>query len=264
MRGFVVPSFAVVLAVAALLARGGISPQIAQSATGTIKGHVSLGGKLPGNSVIRMGVDPKCGEANKGKQVVQETVKATIDGSLANVFVRLEGTFPSTPVPKTPVTIDQHACLYTPRVLGVRVGQVLEIRNSDNLLHNVHSVTNRDNQFNFGQARAGVVDTFKMKNEEIMMRLGCDVHRWMVAYIGVVTNPYFAVSDATGSFQINSVPPGTYTIDAWQERYGPLKKTVKVTAGAAATVDFTYSGNEAKPAAKNIEDSAVRLSPGSI
>ena len=264
MRGFVVPSFAVVLTAVALLAGGGLSPQAAQSATGTIKGHVKLSGKLPGNTVIRMGKDPKCSEANKGKQVVQETVKATIDGSLANVFVRLDGTFPSTPVPKTAVTVDQHNCLYSPRVVGIRVGQVLEIRNSDNLLHNVHSVTNRDNQFNFGQARAGVVDTFKMKNEEIMVRLGCDVHSWMVAYIGVVTNPYFAVSDATGSFQINGVPPGTYTINAWQERYGPLKQTVKVTAGGTATVDFTYTGNEAKPAAKNIEDSAVRLSPGSI
>jgi hypothetical protein len=241
MKGLVFPSVAVVLAAVILAA-----PTV-QSSTGMIKGRVRLAGKLPGNSVIRMGVDPKCADLNRGKQVVQEAVKAAADGSLANVFVRLEGTFPATPVPTTAAVIDQRGCTYSPRVLGVRVGQILEIRNSDNLLHNVHSVTSHENQFNFGQARAGVVNTFKMKNEEIMMRLGCDVHRWMMSYVGVVTNPYFAVSDGSGAFEIPRVPPGTYTIDAWQERYGPLKKTVKVPAGGTVTLDFTYTGNEPKP-----------------
>lgn len=246
MKGLVVPLFAVVLAVATLEVGSAGSPPVLQSG-GTIKGHVHLGGKVPGNSVIRMGKDPKCSEMNKGKQVIQETVKATIDGSLANVFVRLEGAFPATPVPSTPVTIDQRSCMYSPRVVGVRVGQTLQIRNDDNLLHNVHTVSDHENQFNFGQARAGVVDSFKMKNEEVMLRLGCDVHSWMIAYVGVVKNPYFAVSDAAGGFEIKNVPAGTYTIDAWHERYGPLKKSVKVTAGGTVTVDFAYTGNEPKP-----------------
>jgi plastocyanin len=261
MRGFVIPSFAIVLAVATLVAGGGISPPLpAQAGTGTIKGHIQLAGKLPGNLVIRMGKDPKCSDMNKGKQVVQEVVKATADGSLGNVFVRLEGTFPSAPVPKTSVVINQDGCVYQPRVAGVRVGQMLEIRNNDNLLHNLHSSSNRDNAFNVAQAKAGVVNSFKMKSEEVMLHLGCDVHSWMTAYIGVVTNPYFAVSDSAGTYVINNVPPGTYTIDTWHERYGPLKKTVKVAAGAAATVDFSYTGNEAKPSASNIEDSATRVS----
>jgi plastocyanin len=247
MKGLMVPLFAVVLAVATLEVGSAGSPPVLQATGGTIKGHVHLSGKAPGNSVIRMGKDPKCSEMNKGKQVIQEAVKATIDGSLANVFVRLEGAFPATPIPKTPVTIDQRNCFYSPRVVGVRVGQILEIRNDDNLLHNVHSVSNHDNQFNVGQAKAGVVDSFKMKNEEVMMRLGCDVHSWMTAYVGVVTNPYFAVSDAAGAFEIRNVPPGAYTIDAWHERFGPLKKSVKVAAGGTVTVEFNYTGSEAKP-----------------
>jgi plastocyanin len=243
-KGLAVPSFTIVLAAAALLAGGRAFPPAMQSATGTITGHVRLTGKLPGNSVIRMGVDPRCADINRGKRVIQETVKAAIDGSLADVFVRLEGKFPLTPVPKTPVTLDQNACVYSPRVFGIRVGQTLQVRNNDNLLHNVHSVSNHDNYFNFGQARAGVVNSFTMKNEELMLRLGCDIHRWMTAYIGVVSHPYFAVTDDKGTFRIERVPPGTYTIHAWQERYGPLKKTVRVTAGGTATVDFSYSGNE--------------------
>jgi plastocyanin len=241
-------SLPAVIVMAAALAIAHARPSLPlQTGTGTIKGHVRLMGKLPGNTVIRMGVDPKCNEMNKGKQVVQETVKAAIDGSLANVFVRLEGKFPSTPVPKTPVVLDQRSCVYTPRVLGVRVGQMLEIRNDDNLFHNVHSVTNVDNGFNFAQAKAGVVESVKMKSEEVMLRIGCDVHSWMRAYVGVVSNPYFAITDTSGSFQITNVPPGTYTIDAWQERYGTVKQTVKVTAGGTATVDFSYTGNEKPP-----------------
>ena len=230
-----------------LLVAAAASPATAaQGGSGTIKGRVRLMGKSPGNSVIRMGVDPKCAAANKGKQAVQEIVKAASDGGLANVFVRLEGSFPRTPPPQTPVVIDQRDCFYVPRVAGVMVGQPLQIRNSDNLLHNVHAVSNNGNEFNVAQVKAGVTDSFKMKKEELMLRLGCDVHRWMSAYIGVVTNPYYAVSDAAGNFQINGVPPGSYTIIAWHERYGPTRKTVKVTAGATTVVDFGYSGAEAK------------------
>jgi len=235
MKGLLVLLLAGVFAAAILSAQS-------TAGTGTIKGHVRLTGKLPGNTVIRMGKDPKCADMNRGKQVVQEVVKATIDGSLGNVFVRLEGNFPPTPVPKTPVVINQHGCIYEPRVTGVRVGQMLQVLNEDALLHNVHSISNNSNQFNVAQPGKGVVNSFKLDKEEVMLRLGCDVHSWMTAYVGVVNNPYFAVSDGAGTFVIDKVPPGTYTIDAWHERFGPLKKTIKVAAGATATVDFTYPG----------------------
>jgi len=225
----------------------------AQAQTGTIKGHVRLTGKLPGNPIIRMGMDPMCSKMNAGKRVIQEYVAASIDGSLANVFVRLQGNFPQTPVSSQPVIIDQRGCIYTPRVIGARVGQTVQIKNSDNLLHNVHGYSGKDNSFNFGQARAGIINDFKPKNEEVMLHLQCDIHKWMNAYIGIVTNPYFAVSDKMGAFEIDKVPPGTYTIQAWQERYGFVMKTVTVKAGAVAAIDFTYSGNE-KPAASGLRD----------
>jgi len=123
--------------------------------TGTIKGHVHLTGKLPGNPIIRMGMDPMCAKMNAGKRVIQEYVVASIDGSLANVFVRLQGNVPQTPVSTQPVIIDQRGCVYTPRVLGVRVGQTLQIKNSDSFLHNVHGLSGKDNSFNVGQPRAG-------------------------------------------------------------------------------------------------------------
>jgi plastocyanin len=214
---------------------------VPQGTTGTIKGQVHLMGKLPGNPVIRMGMDPKCSQMNAGKRVLQETVVATADGSLGNVFVRLQGNVPQTPVPAQPVVIDQRGCIYTPRVVGVRVGQTLQVKNSDDLLHNVDGLSGKTNGFNVAQPRLGQVNEFKPKNEEIMLHLKCDVHNWMNAYIGVVTNPYFAVSNPMGIYEIDKVPPGTYTVEAWHERFGTTSKTVTVKAGAVTTLDFSYT-----------------------
>lgn len=215
-----------------------------QSNTGTIKGHVRLTGKLPGNPIVRMGVDPMCAQMNTGKRVIQEYVAAAIDGSLANVFVRLQGNIPQTPPPLQPVMIDQHGCMYAPRVIGVRVGQTLQIKNSDPIMHNVHGYSGKNNSFNEGQSHAGLVYQFKPKSEEVMLHLECDIHKWMTAYVGVVTNPYFAVTSTSGNFEIDKVPPGTYTVQAWQEKYGFVTKSIVVKAGASTDVDLTYTGNE--------------------
>jgi len=193
-------------------------------------------------------MDPKCAQMNAGKLTVQETVMASLDGSLANVFVSLDGNFPPTPVPPEPVTIDQQGCVYRPRVLGMRAGQMLQIRNDDEVLHNLHASSGRGNGFNVSEPRAGIVQQFRLKDAEIMVHVRCDVHSWMNAFVGVVGHPYFAVSGAAGSFEIPNVPEGTYKIVAWHERYGSLNQTVRVRAGGVATVAFSYSGSE-KPSA---------------
>jgi len=201
-------------------------------------------GKLPGNPIIRMGMDPMCSKMNAGKRVVQQYVVATADGSLANVFVRLKGNVPQTPVPAQPVVIDQQACVYTPRVVGARVGQTVQIKNSDLLLHNVDASSGKGNGFNIAQPRAGLMYEFKPKNEEVMLHLKCDVHNWMNAYVGIVTNPFFTVSNTMGTFEVDKVPPGTYSLEAWHERFGLVSKPVTVKAGAVASVDFDYANNE--------------------
>jgi hypothetical protein len=215
--------------------------RIAPPGTGTITGHVRLAGKPPGNPVIRMGMDPKCADLNRGRQVIQEQALVTADGSVANVFVRLEGTFPPTPAPAAPVVIEQRACIYGPRVVGVRVGQRLQIRNDDDLLHNVHSASATSNSFNVGQPSAGSTFEFTPKAPEVMLKLGCDVHRWMTAFVGVMPHPYFAVSNAAGFYTIAQVPAGTYTIKSWHEQFGERTQTITVRAGSSATTDFTYT-----------------------
>jgi plastocyanin len=213
----------------------------APDATGSIKGRIRLSGPDPGNRVIRMGMDPMCAKMWAGKKPgpVDEVVVTSNDGGLMNAFVKLEGSFPGTPVPSQPVQLDQSGCFYKPRVVGARVGQVLRVKNSDNLLHNVHSSSSKRNSFNAGQPQAGISSDFKLSDEE-MLKIGCDVHRWMTAWLGVVDHPYFAVSDASGSFTIANVPAGKRTISVWHEKFGTLTKSVDVKAGAPATVDFEY------------------------
>jgi len=237
---------------------GGVQPAPPES--GTITGRIALTGPASGNPLIRMGADPLCARANRGTQVRQETVVIAADGGLANVFVKLDGTFPQSPVPAAPVTIDQENCIYSPRVVGVRVGQTLAAQNSDPLMHNVHGISAEDNGFNVSQPRAGMLRTFQMMSEEMMLRMRCDVHGWMTAYVGVVSHPYFAVSGEDGTFELVGVPPGTYTIRTWHERFGPLTQTVSVTAGAATTVDFGYTGSERPPSA-GVRDLVVPAAP---
>jgi plastocyanin len=248
-RSHTLPALAVgMIALAAAGSNTGLGAAPAAS-RGTIKGHVRLAGKLPGNPLVRMAVDPMCAKTNAGKRVIQEAVLAAADGSLANVFVRLQGTFPGTPVPSEPVTIDQRGCVYVPRVVGARVGQTLQIRNGDALLHNVHGVSAAGNSFNAGQPAAGMTNQFHLKDEEVMLRVRCDIHSWMTAYVGVVNHPYFAVSHPDGTFEIDNVPAGNHPIQAWHERYGPLTETARVKAGATTTIEFVYSGDEKPPAA---------------
>ena len=125
----------------------------------------------------------------------------------------------------------QRGCVYSPRVVGIRVGQALRLVNADTLLHNLHGVSTKNNGFNETQPQSGSVNNFVMKAPETMLHVTCDVHSWMSAWVGVEPHPYFAVSGADGSFTIANVPAGRRTIRAWQERYGWITRTIDVKAG---------------------------------
>ena len=227
----------------------------AQGGTGTITGHVKLMGPPPGNPIIRMGMDPMCAKLNAGKRPIQEYVVVNESGALANAFVDLQGTFPNTPPPKEPVTLEQRNCVYAPRVIGARVGGTLHIVNDDPVVHNVHS-GGAVNPFNFSQQKAGVTRDVTLKGPDVMMRVGCDIHSWMVAWVGVETHPYFAVSGADGTFKIDNVPAGKRTIRVWHERFGMLTQPVTVTAGKPTNVEFAYTGKE-KPSTARVQEETI-------
>ena len=113
------------------------------------------------------------------------------------------------------------------------------IVNSDPTLHNIHALPKNNAEFNTGQPIQGMKTTHVFTAKEIMVPFKCDVHGWMNAYVGVLDHPYFAVTKEDGKFQLKDVPPGTYTIEAWHERFGT--QTQSVTLGASETKDVTFT-----------------------
>jgi hypothetical protein len=212
---------------------------------GDINGVVSFDGVAPKNEPIKMNADPVCVKENTTPQS-QETYEVA-DGKLANVFVYVKdglGAY-SFDTPTTPATINQQNCRYHPHVFGIMVNQPLEIVNSDPTLHNIHALPKTNTEFNTGQPIQGMKMTHKFTTKEVMVPFKCDVHGWMNAYVGVVDNPYFFVSDKDGKFSLKGLPPGTYTIEAWHERFGT--QTAMVTLGAKETkeANFTFKASAA-------------------
>jgi plastocyanin len=216
----------------------------AQSGVGTIRGRVRLAAPPPVNPPIRMGADPACSALNGATRPVQEFVVVNADGGLANAFVHLLGAFPSTPVPTAPVTLNQQGCVYRPHVIGIKVGQTLQVSNTDPTLHNIHSLSSHGNDFNVSRPARTPPFVVTMNAEEMMVRITCDVHAWMNIFVGVVSHPYFSVTGADGTFEIPNVPAGRHPIQVWHERYGPLDAVAEVSAGTTSVVDFTYTGTE--------------------
>jgi plastocyanin len=208
---------------------------------GDVTGTVVLEGTAPKNEGIKMNADPTCLKQAPGAQT-QETFRVGSDGkSFGNVFVYVKdglGNYAYDP-PTAAAVIDQQGCRYRPHVFGVRVGQKLEIVNSDPTLHNIHATPKANSEFNTGQPMQGMKTEHTFNSKEVMVPFKCDVHGWMNAYAGVLDHPYFAVTGEDGKFTLKGLPPGTYTVEAWHEKLGPM--TQSVTLGAKETKDVTFT-----------------------
>jgi plastocyanin len=209
---------------------------------GNITGTVALNGAAPKNEAIKMNADPVCLKQAPGPQE-QQTYLVGGDGkSLGNVFVYVKDGLGNYvyDTPTGSATLDQKGCRYTPHVFGVRVGQPLEIINSDPTLHNIHAVPKANHEFNNGQPIQGMKMSHTFTAREVMVPFKCDVHGWMNAYVGVLDHPYFAVTDASGAFAIKGLPPGTYTIEAWHEKLGAKTESVTIAASESKAVSFSF------------------------
>jgi hypothetical protein len=122
------------------------------------------------------------------------------------------------------------------------VNQPLEIINSDNTMHNIHALPKNSPQFNIGQPIKGQKTQKTFSKAETMVRIKCDVHNWMGAWVGVLDHPFYGVSDDQGNFTIKDLPAGEYELEAWHEKYGTKTMKVKVGASDTQTADFTFEG----------------------
>jgi len=210
---------------------------------GSLSGVLRYTGKRPLAKSIDMSEDPACVEAHHGKAVDESLVVAP-NGALANAFVYvkqgLEGKRFNPP--STPVTIDQQGCWFHPRVLGVQVNQEFDVVNSDPVTHNIHPMAVANREWNHSQGAGDPPIKRHFAQPEVMIAVKCNIHRWMHMYIGVVDNPYFAVTGADGSFNIPNLPPGTYTIGIWQEDLGSQERQITVAPHANTQLNLSLKG----------------------
>jgi cytochrome c551/c552 len=206
----------------------------------SVKGVVSFDGKIPEIKDVDMSAVKECA-AHHADPVPEEMIVVSDKNELKNVVVFVSGGLSgSFDPPAEAAVLDQKGCMYIPHVLPVMVGQKIDIKNSDAFLHNVHSMSNDNPSFNFGQPSPGVKSIDPLKATETF-RVKCDVHPWMSAFVVAVDNPFFAVSGDDGSFSIANLPPGEYTLTAWHETLGKKEIPVKVEAGKPADVKLSFA-----------------------
>ena len=215
---------------------------------GDIQGKIIFDGKAPKMKPLRMDADPVCvannevaprkewlilGENNGIKNVLVFVKESPSGGSLEGDLNLIEKN----------AVIDQKGCVYVPHVLGVMVGQKLDILNSDGTLHNIHALPKVNKEFNKAMPRSKKQMTVQFDKSEAPFKVKCDVHPWMGAFIGVFDHPYFAVTGDDGSYVISGLEPGDYVIEAWHEKLG--SQTANVTVGDSAA-NFTFKKPEKK------------------
>ena len=207
---------------------------------GNISGRVIFEGAPPANAAVKVNSDPSCMKVNpEGMPAETYLVR---NGGLDNVFVYVKDGLGNYyfDVPTEPVKLDQQGCRYVPHVFGARVGQPIEITNSDDTLHNVHALANVNREFNFGQHIKGMKNTQVFTAREVMVPFKCDVHGWMTSFGGILDHPFFAVTSEGGKFELKGLPAGTYTVEAWHEKMTAQTQTVTVGEKQTQQVSFTF------------------------
>jgi plastocyanin len=208
---------------------------------GDVSGSVKLDGTPPKMKAINMAAEPSCAKGRTSPAMSEEVVTGE-GGALANVVIYvksgLEGY--SFPAPTTPVKIEQQGCQYHPHVIGLQVGQNLDVVNDDQTTHNIHPIPKENREWNESQPPGASPIEKSFAREEVAIPVKCNVHPWMKAYMAVLPNPYFQVTEKDGKFDLKNLPPGTYTLTAWHELYGTSDQTVTIGPKESKTVTFTF------------------------
>jgi hypothetical protein len=244
-----------------------LTPYKPSGQEGSITGTISFTGAAPAPKPISMDADPFCASASPDAHAEDIVVNGD---KLANVLVYIKdgkvgdknaniASFKFDP-PAEAAKLDQHGCHYVPHVQGVQVSQQFDVVNSDQTAHNVNVDAKQNEKFNQGQSPGAAPIIKQFKRAETVIPIKCNQHPWMRAYVGVLPHPFFAVTDKDGHFEIKNVPPGTYTVVAWHEKY-QQGLTQSITVGASEKKETTFSFSAQQLTAENADGGALRMLP---
>ena len=211
-----------------------------------MSGTVYLDGSPPNLPPINMQSESACAEAHASGAPAQAIVVGS-NGALANVVVYIKsglGRYRFVPLTK-PAVLDQRDCTYQPRVIALMTNQPLQIRNSDPTIHNIHAMPKANTEWNKAQRSGAAVIETSFPRPELAIPFMCNVHPWMRAFVFVFDYPYFAITSADGKFAINNLPPGTYTVEAWQEKLGTQTKQLTIRSRESKETSFRFRSGRA-------------------
>ena len=203
----------------------------------TLTGRVTLDGTPPAARQIKISKDPEiCSAAGKD---IQDVVVGE-NGGVADVVIEIQGIRAESgkewkwKTPKDGYVLRQKNCSFEPKLLVIPSGAEVKVFNDDPVAHNVNT-----GQWNEMQASGGPA-VVKPLSGRSPIKVGCNIHSWMEAWVYPARTPFFAVTDKKGGFRIENIPPGKYRVNAWHSNLGKQRETVTFEAGAAAVQDFTF------------------------
>jgi len=185
-------------------------------------------------SKVAIGKDKEiCGDSK-----VDPVLVVGSQGEVKNAVIQFADLKQAVTVPKEAV-LDQVKCEYVPHVLAIPVGSTVKIKNSDGILHNVHTMSEKNTPFNRAQPKYLKEISEKFTKSEIIP-VRCDVHGWMSGWIIVTESPFFDVTGADGRFKMENVPVGKYTLEVWHETLGKATQSVEVKFGEVTNVTYEF------------------------
>jgi len=205
---------------------------------GSISGTVKYKGTPPAPAKLDVNKDTDvCGQTEK---INKELVVAP-DGGIEYAVVSIQGITKGKPFSDTKTVLDQKGCEYQPHVILSPAGKDIDIQNSDGILHNIHTYSQKNPAVNIAQPKFKKTVSATFADPEVV-KLSCDVHGWMQGWLVVEDSPYYALTDAKGAYKITDIPPGDYTVNVWQEKLGSSTQKITVKPGADTAVNFELAG----------------------